>query len=151
MGLAKVVYLLLDEHKVSSEDFDGEMVAVNFSTGKYYGMKGCAHDIWRMLGTPVSVDEISSGICDIYGTKRAEVQGVITEFIETLRTEDILLEISERPANGHVFCPTSLLGQAYEAPVLEIYSDLQELIMLDPVHEADPEQGWPLRRQAEDG
>ncbi len=146
-----MTYLLLDEHKVSSEDFDGEMVAVNFSTGKYYGMKGCAHDVWRMLTAPVSADEITTGICDIYGTEKSEVQDAIATFIDILRSEDVLIETGERPANGQAGSSTGLSGLAYEAPELEIYSDLQELIMLDPVHEADPEQGWPLRRLPEDG
>lgn len=146
-----MTYFLLDEHKVSSEDFDGEMVAVNFSTGKYYGMKGSAHDIWRMLSFPVSVDEVISGICQIYGTEKAEIQDAVAKFFEVLRAEDILTQAADRDTNGQMRAVSDPAVGTYEAPELEIYTDLQELIMLDPVHEADPEQGWPQRRQAEDG
>jgi hypothetical protein len=31
---------------------------------------------------------------------------------------------------------------AYEAPKLSAYTDMQELLLLDPIHEVD-ESGWP--------
>ena len=37
-----------------------------------------------------------------------------------------------QPNNGQVFSP----------PVVEKYTDMQDLVLLDPVHEVD-ERGWP--------
>ena len=35
-----------------------------------------------------------------------------------------------------------VLAGEYQAPSLEKYSDLQDLLLIDPIHEAD-ESGWP--------
>ncbi len=36
---------------------------------------------------------------------------------------------------------------AFEAPVLESYSDMQDLLLLDPIHDVD-DAGWPVANQA---
>lgn len=30
--------------------------------------------------------------------------------------------------------------------ILDVFEDLQEILKLDPIHESDPESGWPHRR-----
>jgi hypothetical protein len=32
---------------------------------------------------------------------------------------------------------------AFTQPVLEVYTDMQDLLLLDPIHEVDEEAGWP--------
>jgi hypothetical protein len=38
--------------------------------------------------------------------------------------------------------------RAFEPPLLEKFDDLQDLILLDPVHEVLEEEGWPHARSA---
>ena len=35
--------------------------------------------------------------------------------------------------------------QDYQTPVIEVFDDLAELIMIDPLHEVDAERGWPVK------
>ena len=39
---------------------------------------------------------------------------------------------------------TKLLSQELEVPSIEIYDDLAELIMADPIHDVDTDVGWPM-------
>ena len=32
------------------------------------------------------------------------------------------------------------------APVLNKYSDMQDLLLLDPIHDVDEEAGWPTNK-----
>jgi hypothetical protein len=43
---------------------------------------------------------------------------------------------------------TALDGPAgsWEAPKLTVYEDMQDLLLLDPIHDVD-ETGWPARKQ----
>ena len=34
---------------------------------------------------------------------------------------------------------------AYRTPVLSIYTDMQDLLLLDPIHDVD-QAGWPTRK-----
>ena len=33
--------------------------------------------------------------------------------------------------------------ESYQAPVFERFTDMGDLLLLDPVHEAEDEKGWP--------
>jgi hypothetical protein len=39
--------------------------------------------------------------------------------------------------------------QDYSDPAFERYDDMADLILLDPVHEIDQEEGWPKRAPEE--
>jgi hypothetical protein len=55
--------------------------------------------------------------------------------------------------SAHSLCVASLQGAAPEAravafvpPSLAKFQDMQDLLLLDPIHETD-EPGWPARKQ----
>ena len=142
----------LNTSGLSSEDFGGEMVAVNFETGQYYGINGAAVALWTLLHQPMSKAAATQRIREIYTAIPEHVAHDVNSFFEELIKQGLLLsgsagdlDVQAEPVSSDALTP--LAGTAYVAPSIEIYSDLQELIMLDPVHEADPEQGWPLRRE----
>ena len=37
--------------------------------------------------------------------------------------------------------------EEYGKPTIDSYGDLQDLLLLDPIHEIAPEAGWPKRRE----
>ena len=41
---------------------------------------------------------------------------------------------------------TPLMRQPFSTPVLETYTDMQDLLTLDPIHDVDPQQGWPIQK-----
>lgn len=139
--------VVLDETNLTSEIFDGEVVAVNFATGKYYGMKGSAQIIWEMLREPVDPAMIETALRTGYPDLDDDDVASVQRFLDLLVEEGIL-----QPAS-----PTAspklpdISGRAsFVRPELEIHTDLQELIALDPIHDVDPGGGWPLRRELGD-
>lgn len=136
---------VVDHTNISSEDFDGETVCVNFGTGTYFGLGGSAGPILAYFASPRTKDEALQFVIRHYGVETARVQDEISHFIAELIGQKILIadDGREHPEEQP---QTMEPGSGYEPPRLEIHTDLQELIMLDPVHEADPEHGWPLRR-----
>jgi hypothetical protein len=135
-------YYYLNPTGLSYEDFGGEMVAVNFDTGKYYGLTGSALTIWQLLLRPRSIGELVDEMKRIYSAGEHDIAEMTGKFVTILENEDLLV---------HIDVPELTVTEtedrpAFVAPGLEVHSDLQELIMLDPVHDADPEHGWPVRR-----
>lgn len=73
----------------------------------------------------------------------------IEYFFNALINEKLIVEYDsdkDRYATNPVQ-PGNNNSRNYEAPKLEIYDDLQELIILDPIHDADPERGWPAQQR----
>lgn len=137
-----VRYYYLNPIGLSYEDFGGEMVAVNFDTGKYYGLTGSALTTWQLLIRPRSLNELVSEMERIYSKGEHDIRDMTEKFVGILESEGLLV---------HIDVPEMDFAEAedrpaFVAPGLEVHSDLQELIMLDPVHDAHPEHGWPVRR-----
>jgi len=136
---------VVDHTNISSEDFDGETVCVNFATGTYFGLGGAAGPILAYFASPRTEDEALQFVAGLYGVDTAQIQDEVRPFVGELIGQKLLIADDGREAPEAASQSMEVLS-AYEAPRLEIHTDLQELILLDPVHEADPEHGWPLRR-----
>ena len=134
----------INRPKVISEVFDDEVVAVNFDTGSYYGLRATALTIWNILEQGASTQTLISRMTSLYpGDQQAIGEGV-TAFLEQLRTHGLIAEASSAPVDAS---PEPVADQRgpWELPVLSVYEDMKELLLLDPIHDVD-EQGWPARK-----
>ena len=69
----------------------------------------------------------------------------IVEFVQNLLKEKLIVHMEEGiavsdwiPSNGGPLIP-------YEKPKIETFSDMKDLLLLDPIHDVD-ETGWPSPR-----
>lgn len=117
-----------------AEEFEGEIVALNMQTGTYFSIKDNALNVWHDLsnGHPVAALVAAAGA----GTPMAVA---IEKYAATVVDEGLM-----RPAGAPLNpqAPLALVLDG-ELPVLESFSDMQSLLLLDPVHEVDDQQGWP--------
>ena len=128
---------------VVHETIDGETVIVNLDNGIYYSLRNSGVDVWNMLEDGANVEDLMGMLLPRYAASRDEIQKAVEEFLVTLQQEGLVRASSTRPAAGQVQ-PAADAGQRqkFEPPLLEKYSDMQELLLLDPIHEVD-EEGWP--------
>ncbi len=124
---------------VVAEDFDGEIVILNLANGHYYALQGIAQRIWPLLLEGHTPESILASIA----ARRTELAGDATAFIARLVELDLLVAAAPKSAAGAL--EESWQG---EAPAIEVYDDLAELIFADPVHDVDEQAGWPKKRTA---
>ena len=123
---------------VAHETVDGEVVIINLRTGDYYSCLGVAADAWHELAAGATATEVAAGLARAYAGDEAAVAADIHSFVAALCAEALLV-----PADGT--SPNEALtfgGGVYEAPAFEKFSDMADLIVLDPVHNVTGE-GWP--------
>ena len=79
----------------------------------------------------------------------AEVDDAVIEFVGRLVDEGLV-----RPApDGHPSTPIPEAGGAggpFTRPTITVYSDMEDLLLLDPIHDVD-ETGWPVRAETAEG
>ena len=137
---------IINTDHVSSEIFGEEAVVVNFMTGKYFGMTGSAPVIWKLFETPVSYDDVIAAVGGLNGLSD-EGKQLVQVFMDTLLRECLIKDASELDTENTQSKPVTIdPGILQNPPVIEIFDDLQELIVLDPIHDADPERGWPVQK-----
>jgi hypothetical protein len=120
---------------------DGEVIVVNLDTGTYYSLAGTAADIWTSVEEGASVGEAVEQLVDRYDAPPAIVEPAVTRFVGELEAEELILAAdrdvrrARATANGAAKLP-------FAEPALQKFTDMQELLLLDPIHEVD-ERGWP--------
>jgi hypothetical protein len=130
--------------KVISEVFDDEVVAVNFDTGSYYGMSETAQVIWRLLEQGASAEIMTKHLMFVYDGDEQTIGNTIQEFLAQLSKQDLIVEST---SNGWDMVPELASGTRgpWAPPTLSVFEDMQELLLVDPIHDVD-EAGWPARK-----
>ena len=131
-------YFVVDNSRVAHQAVDGEVIAIDFQSGAYFSMRETAADIWALLDSGESLEDVIAAY-----TKQTDTDRVAEEigtFVMSALNAKLLTRASEsRRSNGPVKACA-----AYTAPILEQFEDMAELIKLDPIHEVS-ELGWPHR------
>ena len=136
---------------VVHEAIEGEVVVINFDTGTYYSLEAVAARIWHDLECGSATDEIAADVAADFACGNSDVAADIAEFVGGLKRENLIAPVVDSaPAASPMTerlaasgAPASRL--AYAPPVLHTYTDMQALLLLDPIHEVD-ETGWPRVR-----
>jgi coenzyme PQQ synthesis protein D (PqqD) len=135
--------------QVIHESIDGEVIIINLETGNYYSVKGSGARVWDAIqaAPATSAGTIVDALAPTYDAPREELEPAIDSFVRELLDEGLLAEAAgSAVAQAASVAPAGdAAGRVSEAPRLEKYTDMQDLVLLDPVHEVD-EQGWPQQR-----
>jgi hypothetical protein len=146
--MGKAVRFRINSPKVIHETIDGETVIVNLDSGNYYSLNRSGADIWSIIGTGLKVRDIIEDIAGLYSAEREVVTPSVLRFIDELQKEALIVtddsqvgEVITEPEARVSVAETGGKG-IFENPALQKYSDMQDLLLLDPIHEVD-DAGWP--------
>ena len=128
---------------VIHETIEHETIVVNLVTGTYYQLAGVGADVWQAIESGVPPLEIGPLIAERYGVEAATAEADVAELVRQLQDEDLVVvdpDATPRPPRS----PDSSAPPSapYRAPQLAKFTDMQDLLLLDPVHEVDA-TGWP--------
>lgn len=106
--------------KALSETLDGETIIINLEAGTYYSMNPAGTALWNAIqsGKAIPIDN-----------------PITVNFLNLLET-DGLINTSDETGQG-VADATLFVN-----PGLEKYTDMQEMLLADPIHDVET-AGWP--------
>ncbi len=141
-------FYLQNSKDVSSEYFENEVLAINLKTGNYYSLRFSAYTFWKLLTEGNSFETTLELLSKYFGKEPSIIQKDFSELLEQLVTNE-LIEIctvnTPTPDNSWL----SSLPVDYSTPHLECYTDMQDLLLFDPIHEVDTNVGWPKKSEDE--
>lgn len=135
--------------KVVHETIDGEVVIVNLDKGDYYSLVKVGADIWEEIIKGASKNDIIQKIIQCYDGDRQNIENSVNDFIARLQQEELIaLDGTEESNNSNIASvPSATNGNSgklsFSPPTLEKYTDMEELLALDPIHEVNEVAGWP--------
>lgn len=131
---------------VVMESFGGETVLVQMKSGNYYSLRGSAPLIWDLIDQGSSVEDAGTFLLASHAGNEEEVRSSVRNLVDELVAESLIVPVASAPSAASSKTSASVEpGAPFELPVLERYTDMQELLFLDPIHDVD-ESGWPHRK-----
>jgi hypothetical protein len=124
------------------ETIDGETIVIDLATGTYYSLRGSGSVIWNAVAAGATRESVVDHLETIYETAPGEAADATDAFLSELEREQL---IARGNGAGPSVAPASTpveVRSPFEPPRLEKYEDMQDIILLDPVHMVD-DQGWP--------
>lgn len=138
--------LLIDKQNIAKEVFDNEAVMINIPAGKYYSVRGEAGlRVLEILEEPTTQEAIMAILLNEFKTTESDAQMNLTTFLEQLSAEEILVETSE-VAVSEKLQESVAQKLPFGKLALEVYDDMQELLLVDPVHDVESLKGWPQKK-----
>lgn len=132
------------------ERFGDETVILNLDSGSYYSAQGAASTIWALVSEGCSESNILQRINAEFTGEQDEIATATKTFLDQLVAESLV--DAELVVGGAVSDAQVGLGtpdKMFSQPELQKYTDMEEMLLLDPIHEVD-EHGWPSARRPAD-
>ena len=110
---------------VIDEVFDGEAVLINLRLGRYYALDERGTAAWRAISAGTSLAALS---------EERPGEDVVSFLVRLVEEELVVVSGAALPAPSPNGRPV---------PGIEVFTDLEDLLTLDPIHDVDPGSGWP--------
>src|SRR4051812_1645476 len=127
--------------KVLHQTIDDEVILVNMATGAYHSLRGSGARVFDAITRGASVREMVALLAAETDGAPTVIEETVSRFIAELVREELVrasqgtAAIAPEPAPGAT-------RRTFEPPLLETFTDLQDLLGADPVHDVEP-AGWP--------
>jgi hypothetical protein len=129
---------------VIHEILDDELVVVNLRSGAYFSLDRIGAVVWQAIERHASVPDMRAELAARYEGEEETIERELERLLGDLRRENLIVPHEGNGAVEAAPAPIAEPRTPFGAPVLQKYTDMQELLLLDPIHEVD-ETGWPTR------
>ena len=134
----------LNTPSVAAEDVDGEVIAINMATGVYVSMVGWSAWAWHQVVSGVTPRAIAAHL-EARGI--AEGADHVARFVDALVADRLVVaSTASSTATSDNTSETALPPSPeveFTGLTAERHTDMEDLILLDPVHDVDAAEGWP--------
>lgn len=129
---------------VATQEIEGEAVLINFDTGCYYSANRTGAIVLQLLRRDLSAPEISADLASRFAVSLPVVAEGLVSFLSHAEGEGLIVAGEQSSAHSDGPGGSSARSEGeYLPPLLEKFDDLQDLLMLDPIHDVD-QAGWPV-------
>jgi hypothetical protein len=136
----------VNEPSVISEVIDGETIVLNFESGHYYSFNPTASAIWLRVcaGSPIAA--ATEWVARCFAVDPATIRPEVEGFVRRLQEEQLIRRAKEDTIPAPTTAPDAPGDPvaAFSVPDFEKFTDMEELLLLDPIHEVS-DSGWPQK------
>ena len=128
---------------IAFEQFSDEFVIVNLPEGHYYSLRNSAFFMFQFLVQGANSKSIAKELSQHFDISEEKALLKSEDFIQELKKYKLLIP-TEKSQILDIPIPKS--KDTFLDPKIEMFDDMKELLILDPVHDVNPQEGWPLKK-----
>ena len=130
----------INDEKMFFDVADGIAVVIDFTTGVYYGMDELSTAVLQALLSGASDTAVVGALRNLPGCPE-DIAERYNAFVQKMADCQMILGDGE----GGDCAPfdTALTAVGFELKC-EDFSEVKDLLLADPVHDVEPEMGWPF-------
>lgn len=137
------VYVLNDE-KMFSDIADGIAIIINSETGIYYGMNEFGTLVFENMLNGASTENILAAISQMQGAPM-DIGARLNAFVGVILEKELMVE---GEGGGTVNLDAEIARAGDFIFEIKEYTDAQELLLADPIHEVKEATGWNPEKDA---
>jgi hypothetical protein len=135
--------LTINVQHVVHETIDGETIIIHLGSGTYYSIDGVGAEVWALIDRGVASATIVSAAQARYDADPDLVAPDVVTFLEQLVQEGLVVAGALTTTPSTTQPEQGITVGAYVAPMLHKYTDMQEFMIVDPLHDVEEDAGWP--------
>ena len=123
--------LKVDTQRFIIDRLEGETIVIDSVDGRLFLFEGDSAEVWNAICAGPARDAV-------IGMAGNDQTGIVADFVARLEAIGLVQESGET-ANDVA------LPSLNNLTVLDVtqYDDMSSIITMDPIHDIDPEKGWP--------
>ena len=130
---------------VAHEGFEGEVILIHFPSGKYFRLDEAGKVAWSAIEQGTMPLDVASALRNAFEVDEAASLASAVTLLGALEGHGLVVRGAAPPAAPPPAGPATTPRAAFREPKIEVFSDLEELFLVDPIHDVD-EAGWPHAR-----
>lgn len=135
----------INTEDVSHERLDGETIVISLTDGRYYSFSGPAADVWWLIQEGYTSTGMIQALAEVFQLPSTDLRELgINKFINQALDRNLIRRTDRRVTAGHRL-PNDYRRDEWTPPSFIEFSDLKDLILVDPIHDTTA-LGWPMIR-----
>lgn len=130
--------------RVSSEIVGGEAMILDLDNGNYYNLSQSGVMVWEMLKEGASLGEIVEGLSACFEGDARLIGGSAEKLLAEFKEDRLITAVPDDAGRRRPEMSVVPKRVPFVEPVFSRFTDLKDLLMIDPIHEVD-HGGWPLK------
>jgi hypothetical protein len=136
-------HLRLRGAPIIHDTIDNETIAINQLSGAYYSFEGPSALAWQALANGSNAAGLVDLLAAAYEGERPAIEAEVRSFLDQLLGEELVVPDHGDDRDRPVDLPSRDAKPPFTGLRLQRYTDLEVLLLADPIHEVD-DTGWPM-------
>lgn len=136
-------YYSINSPRIIYENVDNEILIIDTLTGSYFSLKETGSQIWQLIAKNNNNHEIVQHLSPSPEANSNQISEDVQFFFQDLLDNNLIIPLEKADQNSE----NQELSESkipYVSPKLNKFTDMQDLLLIDPIHDVDQE-GWPNR------